>query len=105
MPELQFSKLISELLFSKLISELQFSKLMPELLFSKLMPELLFSKLMPELLFSKLMPELLDKFDIFILEVEELFVPKVHFYASKEIEAYTSTLGLLTDRILFLNPI
>ena len=26
---------------------------------------------------TKLMPEILDKLDIFVLEVEELFVPKV----------------------------
>ena len=27
---------------------------------------------------TKLTPEVLDKFDIFVLEVEELFVPKVN---------------------------
>jgi len=32
------------------------------------------------IMISKLMPELLDKFDIFILEVEELFVPKPLFW-------------------------
>ena len=29
------------------------------------------------LMISKLMPDLLDKVDLFVLEVEELFVPKV----------------------------
>ena len=29
------------------------------------------------LMLTKLMPEVLDKFDVFLLEVEELFVPKV----------------------------
>ena len=29
------------------------------------------------LMLTKLMPEVLDKFDVFVLEVEELFVPKV----------------------------
>ena len=28
---------------------------------------------------SKLLPEMLDKFDIFVLELEELFLPKVIF--------------------------
>ena len=39
---------------------------------------------------TKLAPEVLDKFDIFVLEVEELFVPKVKSTISLFIWSYTN---------------
>jgi len=35
--------------------------------------------LMTLVMVGKLMPEILDRIDIFVLEVEELFLPKVSF--------------------------
>ena len=37
------------------------------------------------LMLTKLSPDILDRLDIFVLELEELFVPKVHFLYDREI--------------------
>ena len=46
---------------------------------SRLKWSILVHALMTLVMLAKLMPEILDRIDIFVLEVEELFLPKVRF--------------------------
>ena len=49
---------------------------------SRLKWSILVHALMTLVMLAKLMPEILDRIDIFVLEVEELFLPKVRFGAT-----------------------
>ena len=52
---------------------------------------------------TKLAPEVLDKFDIFVLEVEELFVPKVRSTISLFIWSYTNFQPLIWEWLWLLS--
>ena len=55
------------------------------------------------LMLTKLAPEVLDKFDIFVLEVEELFVPKVRSTISLFIWSYTNFQPLIWEWLWLLS--
>ena len=51
---------------------------------------------------TKLMPEVLDKFDVFVLEVEELFVPKVNpksLFSLSNIQCLAPDMGVVVAAI------